>query len=371
MPSPAITETLPTETVRRRLRLSCPRCTGSVRRKRRTALQRWLPAGVAPVRLRCVDSACGWSGSLAARLGPGASPPVPRHQRALRGMVPLLLGGLAVAAAQWGASLAPVADIEVGPRLFARGEAFDGDALPADHPLLIPVGTALASRGNDGGNDSGSDSGGARESPSPAPPAATLSLRRFCAWGRPGRMPYRGTAEEALRAARLPAAVRAQLAVAITAGMPHDRLVIANDTIRAVASGRSFDAHDFAMTYGRTLCLGTRVNFKPGHAEPASLYEAFDAQGRRHSVMVPDVCGNISVITPRGGITRVASTDPRARSERDPGVTRTAKADKPNEVPAPGTLALSLLALAGAALAGRAARRNAHGRAQRAERHSR
>jgi hypothetical protein len=41
--------------------------------------------------------------------------------------------------------------------------------------------------------------------------------------------------------------------------------------------------------------LGTRVNLKPGHVEPARLFEAQDpVSGRVYSVMVPDVCGNVS-----------------------------------------------------------------------------
>lgn len=251
--------------------------------------------------------------------------------------MPLVLSGLAVAAAQWGAASAPVANVSVGARLFAPGEAFDGEALPADHAVLITAGTTVIAA---------SDGAGA-----PAPPGAALSWRRFCAWGRPGRMPYRGTVDEALRAAQLPAAVREQLAAAIAARRPHDRLTIGNGAIRAIASGRLFDAQAFAMTYGRTLCLDTRVNFKPGHVEPASLYEALDAQGTRYSVMVPDVCGNISVITASGGGFGAPRSNIRTPGERDAPGSPASRADKPNEVPAPGTLALSLLALAVAALA--------------------
>jgi len=69
-----------------------------------------------------------------------------------------------------------------------------------------------------------------------------------------------------------------------------DRLDIRTGSIRAQRSGSEFDAGNIAMTYGKTLCLNTRVNFVPGHVEKASLYEAADRQGRLHAVMVPDVC---------------------------------------------------------------------------------
>ncbi len=264
------------------------------------------------------------------------------------------MAALAVAAAQWGAALAPVANVGVGARLFAPGEVFDGEALPAAHPLLVtamfPVETEPASS----------------NTPPPST-AAPLSLRRFCAWGRPGRMPYRGTVDEALRAVQLPPSVREQIVAAVADGHATARLVIGNDGIRAVAEPREFDPGRFAMTYGRTLCLGTRVNFKPGHVEMASLYEATDpASGRLYSVMVPDVCGNVSVLNrrpatqaghglPREEGTTVAELwDPGETGERS---THTAMTDKPNEVPTPGTLALTLLALGAALAVRRRARR--------------
>ena len=166
-------------------------------------------------------------------------------------------------------------------------------------------------------------------------------------------MPYRGSVEEALSAAQLPGAVRTQLAAAIAAGLVQDRLSIGNDAIRSTSSARQFEAHGFAMTYGRTLCLGTRVNFKSGHTEPASLYEAHDETGRRYSVMVPDVCGNISVIKAKGESstgTLVAEMDPWDAGDTDLRITHAAMTEKPREVPTPGTLALSLLALAGLAV---------------------
>ncbi len=293
-------------------------------------------------RFRCVDKGCGWAGLLTNRLDTDGAPHRSWRLQALRGLAPLLLAGLAVFAAQWGAGQAPVASVAVGTRHFAPGEAFDGEALPAEHPLLLAAGEAAATQANGEGHAS-------------AVRAPPLTLRRHCAWGRPGRMPYQGSMEEALRTARLPKPVRDQILAAAAAGRPHDRLLIANDGIRTTSGGRRFDADGFAMTYGRTLCLGTRVNFRPGHVEPAILYEAYDDAGRRYSVMVPDVCGNVSVLrrgpergskTASGSGTVLSGLDPLDPGDSTPRVMHAVVSEKPHEVPVPGTLALSLLGLA-------------------------
>lgn len=353
-----------------RQRLGCPRCAASVRRRRRSLAQRWWLRGASVGRYRCTDLSCGWTGLLTRDLDEAraqATPaPTRSRWRALRGLVPLALAALAVFAAQWGAGFAPVANVPVGARLFAPGEAFDGETLPEDHPLLVPAAHAV---------DVAPTLPGAKDTPrrertataAAAPPrsvAAGLSLRRFCAWGHPGRMPYRGTVDEALRAARLPPEVREQIVAAVAAGRPHDRLVITNGGIRAVSSDRAFEPQGIAMVYGRTLCLGTRVNFKPGHSEPASLYEAFDTSGQRHSVMVPDVCGNVSVLRPKGDLpvpakgvpVVLASLDPLDPGAPTPVTASAGGSEKPNEVPAPGTLALALIGLAAAAAARRTRR---------------
>lgn len=148
------------------------------------------------------------------------------------------------------------------------GEYHDGDPLPADHPLAQPAAVA----------------------------AAPLDLRGACIWGRPGRNPYRGSAAEALRSAQLPDAVQVQLVAKIEAGQHDGRLVIGNDGMRDESGALRFAASGFAMTYGRSLCLETRVNFPAGHSEPADLYQVQDEHGRRYAVMVPEVCGNVSVI---------------------------------------------------------------------------
>lgn len=148
------------------------------------------------------------------------------------------------------------------------GEYHDGDPLPVAHILTLP-----AARAN-----------------------APLDLRGACVWGRPGRDPYRGSVAEALRTAQLPAAVQAKLIAKVAANQPDARLIIANDGIRSETGTRRFSAESFAMTYGRTMCLEARVNFPTGHTEPASLYEVQVESGRRYSLMIPDVCGNVSII---------------------------------------------------------------------------
>ena len=301
-------------------------------------------------RYRCTSTDCGWTGLIDVREGP--LPPARRAwvARALRGLVPLGMAAAAVAVASWGAARAPVANVGVGARLFAPGEAFDGESLPADHPLLLAGMTQLYSSTGPASEVAPADEVQGRTDAA----GAGLALRRFCAWGRPGRMPYRGTMDEALRAAQMPAAMRQQIVAAAAAGRAADRLTIGNDGIRAVSSAREFEPRSFAMTYGRTLCLGVRVNFKPGHVEPATLFEAQDpTSGRLYSVMVPDVCGNVSVLKRRPG-SGTATQRADAGEPWDPGdigtrVTHTAMTDKPNEIPAPGTLALTLLALAAAA----------------------
>jgi hypothetical protein len=128
------------------------------------------------------------------------------------------------------------------------------------------------------------------------PEVERLALKQGCAWAQPGRSPYRGSVEQALVSARLPAEVVQRIALKVHAGQRDDRLLISNTSIRTQRDAREFDPRNVAMTYARTLCVNTRVNFKPGHTEAASLYEAADEQGRLHSVMVPDVCGNVSVL---------------------------------------------------------------------------
>ncbi len=136
--------------------------------------------------------------------------------------------------------------------------------------------------------------------PAAAPPPLALALREGCAWGQPGRNPYRGTIEQALLGARLPPEVVREIARRHQARLATDRVEIRTGAIHAVTDGRQFNPRSFVMTYGHTLCVDARVHFAPGHVERADLYEARDGHGRLHSVMVPDVCGNVSVLGARG-----------------------------------------------------------------------
>jgi hypothetical protein len=115
-------------------------------------------------------------------------------------------------------------------------------------------------------------------------------------------------------------------------GLVSDRVEIRRDSIRTVSGKRRFDPTLVAMGFGNTLCFGTRVNFQPGHVERADLYDATDAAGTNFAVMVPYVCGNVSVLAERA-----------ERPDQGGGNGRS--------VPEPGTLASVVAALAAGALA--------------------
>ena len=261
---------------------------------RRLHRRRWERAlswfGITARRYGCRNVECDWVGRSPIRYAPPApralvveapeAPPVAAAQAARRwrgATVVLAAFGVAMlAAAPWRKPPPAVEMVQVGPHLVPRGQSYDGDELPAAHPLVRPplASTVLKE------------------------PVATaaLTLRRHCAWGDPGRDPYRGTVEEALESARLPAEVVQTIAAQVKAGKPDDRLTITTTSIRGDRSGAEFSPKAFALTYGRTLCVGARVNFKRDHFERASLYQAADYRGKVHSVMVPDVCGNVSVL---------------------------------------------------------------------------
>lgn len=118
---------------------------------------------------------------------------------------------------------------------------------------------------------------------------AGLQVRRGCRWGQPGRAPYQGSTRQALQAAGLPEEAVAQIETQRQQGHTSGRLAIGRDGIRHTTDGRVFPARGFALTYGMTLCQDSSVNFAKGHVEMADLYEARDAQGQPHAVMVPDV----------------------------------------------------------------------------------
>ena len=186
-------------------------------------------------------------------------------------------------------------------RAAAPGRSHDG--LPLGRPSALQGGQLLAVQ------PAQAETGPAAQ-PAPATgPQAGLTLRQGCAWGQPGRMPYRGTTEQALTAARLPPEVVRQIAAQRQAGQKAGRLQISREAIRLADGSRNFNPRQMAMSFGHSLCLNSYVNFAPGHVEPADLYEARDDQGRLHSVMVPEVCGNVTVLAagrPAGVVAGVA-----------------------------------------------------------------
>lgn len=284
----------------------CPACGQPTHRVRRLNIDRARSDTKHGRRYQCSSEACGWQGLLfldwsarrraaraqAAEAEPDdaadedAAPPaaVTRPAR-LAGWLGLLLGTAAVAGIPALVvvlmGLGVVADRHTLKAL-PLGESHDGRPLPARHPLQKVAYSAPVA-----GAEAAADE----------PP---LAVREHCAWGQPGRSPYLGSTEQALRQARLPPEVVRRVAQMRRDGQVSDRLEIRTGAIRALGDGRQFNPRSFAMTFGRTLCLDARVNFVAGHVEKASLYEAHDQAGRRYSVMVPDVCGNVSVLGARG-----------------------------------------------------------------------
>jgi hypothetical protein len=129
--------------------------------------------------------------------------------------------------------------------------------------------------------------------------ATPLSIRYSCAWGVPGGNPYRGTVEQALSAARLPSEVVTKISELAARGKPTTQVEISRTGIRSQDGLRHFGRDFRAMAFGNTLCVNTRVNFIVGHVEYASLYEAYDDAGKRHSVAIPHVCQNVAVLGER------------------------------------------------------------------------
>lgn len=256
-------------------------------------------AGDGQRRYRCAGATCGWQGLL--------QRPARRQAvvgrlawRALRGGV----HGLRRQAATWAVPL-------------RRGTLGLGLAAALSLPLLVVALVGLGALAGPraavavpaGGQHDGLPLRAVSQRAAPTGPDGTgpwlaaadgpLALRQGCVWGQPGRNPYRGTTEEALQAAGLSPEVVREVAALRQAGRRTDRLEIRTGAIRALADGRTFDPRAVALSFGRTMCLNSRVNFAPGHVELADLYEVRDARGQRHAVMVPDVCGNVSVLSAR------------------------------------------------------------------------
>jgi len=169
-----------------------------------------------------------------------------------------------------------------------------------------------------------------------------LTLRRICAWGVPGRSPYQGTVTQALAAAGLPEEVVGKIDAMVEHHIVSDRVEIRKDSIQTASGKRRFGTTLVAMGFGTTLCFGTRVNFQPGHVEMANLYDATDAKGTNFAVMVPHVCGNVSVLAERG--------------ERTDG----GGGNGGSTVPEPGTLVLLVVGLIVMAVRARGVRRRRH-----------
>ena len=273
--------------------LACPSCGQAARRVRRVNGDPARLGADSCGRFQCLAPGCGWGGLLALAAGPQRSLAANQARRwvpaAALSLVARAAFGLVLAA---GVPAALVLLMAVGTRVDRQaawsvpaGESHDGRAMPgprAGFTAVAPGAPPVASAGQPGG----------------AEPA--LALRQGCAWGKPGRMPYLGSTEQALRMARLPEEVVQGIAQMRRSGAVSDRLEISTRAIRTVSDGREFNPHSFAMSFGHTLCLDSRVNFAPGHVERANLYETQDRQGRHYAVMVPDVCGNVSVLGARG-----------------------------------------------------------------------
>jgi hypothetical protein len=312
-------------------------------------------AGVAAElrRYSCRAPGCDWSGLLPR--GPLARSRARAKQMFWARRGPLLLAGAALAATT-ALALVPVlwraAEPDHRALRLAKGESYTGMPLTASHRLLKLV----SQREGDEA---------AASAPAAARPRAPLHLRQFCAWGEPGRDPYRGTPEQAMALAQLPPEVVKRISADIQAGRHTDQLTITNAAIRADRSGREFDPKQIAMSFGQTLCLDTRVNFKTDHAERAELYEATADNGRVYAVMVPRVCGNVSVLGQRGervrrsldGVQLVdgafGADDAALRllpdaliTADDDGKSRALHGSRGMEVPEPGTLLMAALALA-------------------------
>lgn len=364
---------------------TCPNCSAALRRVRRPADGQadaraddpaddkadGTPKGdasdarTAVCRYRCAAAACGWEGLLPRPVRRSRRSRRLAQRRWLRQLrtvfVPALaLAGLAAAAVavSWQAGLFTPKPT----RLYARGEFHDGEPLPQAHPLTRHHARAQLEAAAEAASAAPLPSPLHLALPSAAPRGDTLALRHGCVWGQPGRSPYRGTVEQALRSAALPEEIVKAVAAQVKAGTPTDRLEIRNEGVYALGSGRVFNAQNIALSYGQTLCLSSRVNFAEGHVEPAALYEATTAGGRVVAVMVPEVCGNVSVLgqsadAPQAGLKAVALGDDPSQMRWMPAVlegqntggdgARSQRLNASQDVPEPSTLACVLAALSG------------------------
>jgi hypothetical protein len=248
---------------------ACPECGAKVWRVHRHLGDRVVSLFRNVHRYRCRDVECGWEGT------------VPRPQsvdrariarRSIAAAVAAALVVMAVIKLQPDGRVAgappAVCDVRSAPRYVPAGESYDGVELPPDELRRAEVPTGL-------------------------------SMRAGCAWGLPGRNPYKGSVKEALVAANLPDEVVRKIEGMVERSEVSDRVEISRAAIRTTSGKRHFDTKIVAMGFGKTLCFGTHVNFQPGHLEFADLYDAKDATGTSYAVMIPYVCGNVSVLAER------------------------------------------------------------------------
>lgn len=307
---------------------ACPECGAAVSRVHRHLGDRLIGLFQSVHRYRCTNPGCGWEGivsrpSLPALAGGGSA--TSWSARLLwmtvgAALALAVVGGIRLHRNP-GPAKAPLAASEIATEVpVPAGESFDGLILP-DNDVRVA------------GN-----------------PSSDLSLRRGCAWGVPGRSPYQGTVAQALSGARLPQEVVHKIEAMVERGVVSDRVEITRDSIHTTSGKRRFDPTIVAMGFGNNLCFGTRVNFHPGHVERADLYDATDAAGTNFAVMVPYVCGNVSVLA--------------ERAERPDGGT----SGNGRTVPEPGTVWSVAMALAALAAATQLPhRRGSSGRQDRCE----
>lgn len=314
---------------------ACPQCGAAIVRIPRRPEDRVASETAAIRRYRCGADGCGWEGTLAATW---ADTVVERRRRReaarLRARQPMSGGralfwvavGLACVALGAGGvklyrTFGPASLLAKSARVIPFGVNDYGKPLSENHPFmkrsvdipphaLQPVMMTASIPAESASQVAPQPTTPAAPPPAaaPTPPAVAatagtadggLTMREDCAWGNPGRNPYQGSVEQALKGAKLPPDVARLLEDKIRAKEVTDQLEIRNDKIRAVSSDAAFEPRAIKMTFGRSMCLNTRVNFKPGHVERADLYEVADARGMTYSVMVPYVCGNVSVLGAR------------------------------------------------------------------------
>lgn len=288
----------------------CPLCGSELEKVHRHLGDRMLGAFRSVHRYQCTNGSCTWEGIVSDELPDDSGDG--RARLTWRSRILWLLIGAALALTGVQVARMVLSDKAARSAKLARAAA-QRQMLP---PLPVDVGESY-----DGEVLSPDD-------PRQGEAVSPLTLRRGCAWGVPGRMPYEGTVTQALVAARMPESAIRKFEAMVEKKLVSDRVEITREAITTVSKRRQFDPLSFNMAFGKTMCFNARVNFKPGHVERADLYEATDDEGRRYAVMVPDVCGNVSVLGDR---------------EDRPGPPPN------NSTPEPATLALFAAALTGLA----------------------